>query len=104
MIIFTSTKNHSDVLRGERVIIASHALIKGVAGLLSYHLFKTLYYLVFGASKLRYVIGTSKIEACDWCIKTEVCDSCIKNCSMSLVVYQHWGIKVCQNRSKRVVQ
>ena len=43
MIIFTSTKNHSDVLRGERVIIASHALIKGVAGLLSYHLFKTLY-------------------------------------------------------------
>ena len=58
----------SNVLRGVRVTIAWHA------GLLSYHLFKTLHSLVhhfiillklrylIGASKLTYVIGASKFK------------------------------------------
>ena len=64
----------SNVLRGVRVTIAWHALIKGVGGLLSYHLFKTLHSLVhhfiiplklrylIGASKLTHVIGASKFK------------------------------------------
>ena len=120
MIIFTSTENSmklfpfSDVLREERVTIAWHPLIKRVAGLLSYYLFKTLYSLAHhfiillklryvigasklryavGASKLRYVIGASKLRYVIGASKIKVCDWCIKNWGMSLVVYQHWGMR-----------